>query len=147
MIRSFHLDGPFRFLVDAKHLLPTYKAFIPAGFPSPAEDYMMKALDLNDYLFDPPESTFGFFVSGESMAEVNIHSGDVVVVNTEAKRRKGQIVIAGINNEWAIKTLGEIDGKPCLISQNPSYPPLTLNEFDDFSVFGVVRGFIHKFKE
>ena len=107
----------------------------------------MKELDLNDYLLKPRESTFGFYVKGESMAEANIHTGDLVVVNTETERRMGQIVVAAINGEWAVKTLGQIEGKPFLLSQNPDFQPIAIKEFDDFQIFGVVKGFVHKFKE
>ncbi len=140
------LTGPFRFQLTVHSLLKTYLAPIPAGFPSPAEDYLMRELDFNELLLNPPESTFGFFVRGESMAEAGIHTNDILVVNTEAERQLGQIVVAGVNGDWAVKTLGAVGGSPALISHNPDYAPILLKEFDELVIFGVVRGFVRLFQ-
>jgi len=40
--------------------LPLYLAPVSAGFPSPAEDYLDRALDLNELLISNPAATFMF---------------------------------------------------------------------------------------
>ena len=40
---------------------------IEAGFPSPADDHLDVALDLNEYLIKHPSSTFYIYVKGDSM--------------------------------------------------------------------------------
>jgi len=50
-----------------KQELPLYLSRIKAGFPSPAEDYLDKKLDLNDHLIKHPASTFCVKVKGDSM--------------------------------------------------------------------------------
>ncbi len=45
--------------------LPLYEALVPAGFPSPADDYIDLKLDLNSYLVKRPCSTYYAKVSGD----------------------------------------------------------------------------------
>ena len=48
--------------------LPLYLSPVAAGFPSPAEDYIEKKLDLNEQLIRNPAATFFVRVDGDSMA-------------------------------------------------------------------------------
>lgn len=42
----------------SKVLLPLFTSKIPAGFPSPANDYIEKNLDLNELMIQNPAATF-----------------------------------------------------------------------------------------
>ena len=59
-------------------LIPLFEP-IPAGLPSPAEDYIDSALDLNDLVVQHPAATFFVRVKGHSMIDAGIESGDVLV--------------------------------------------------------------------
>ena len=54
--------------------LPLYLATVQAGFPSPADDYMDKRLDLNEHLIKHDAATFYCRVSGNSMEGADSHS-------------------------------------------------------------------------
>ena len=138
-----------KILYGSLPILRCFEPAIPAGFPSPAEDYIERPLDLNQILIQHPESTFSFRIVGESMAGVGIHSGDVVVVDRAEAPGAGKIVIAAINGEWTVKTLGMKDNKLFLLPENkhdPAFQPIPVHEFADFHVFGVVKHVIHSFK-
>lgn len=141
------LFGPFKFFFSGLTNLKIQPFPVQAGFPSPAEDYMMAELDLNELLLSPRESTFGFYVQGESMSEAGIHTGDILIVNTEADKRIGDNVVAGINNEWVVKTLGVYENQLALLSQNPDYGPIMIHEGDDVRIFGVARHVVHSFRK
>lgn len=141
------LHGPFKFFFSGLTSLKVQPFPVQAGFPSPAEDYMMAELDLNDLLLQPRESTFGFNVQGESMSEAGIHTGDILIVNTESDRRMGDIVVAGINNEWVVKTLGVCENQLVLLSQSPDFGPILIHEFDDVRIFGVAKAVVHTFRK
>ena len=64
-----------------KQSLPLYLSRIKAGFPSPAEDYLDKKLDLNEHLIKHPASTFFVKVKGDSMIGAGINSGDILIVD------------------------------------------------------------------
>lgn len=130
-------------------ILRCFEPAVPAGFPSPAEDYIEKPLDINAILINHPESTFAFRVTGESMVGVGIRSGDVVVVDREELPAPGKIVIASINGEFTIKLLAVRDNRYYLLPDNPqepAYKPILVQELVDFQVFGVVKHVIHSFK-
>jgi hypothetical protein len=47
-----------------------------AGFPSPADDYKERPLDLNGLVVPQPVSTYFMRVAGDSMIHTCIYSGD-----------------------------------------------------------------------
>jgi len=46
---------------------PLYFASVPAGFPSPADDYIDHDLDLNEHLIEHPAATYFVRACGNSM--------------------------------------------------------------------------------
>ncbi len=61
--------------------LPVYAFKVPAGFPSPADDYLECRIDLNEELIDHPHSTFILNVSGDSMIGAGIIPGGKLIVD------------------------------------------------------------------
>lgn len=59
--------------------LPLFASRVPAGFPSPADDYIDQRLDLNDHLINHPAATFFVRVSGDSMFGASLHDGDLLI--------------------------------------------------------------------
>lgn len=123
--------------------LPLGLTPVSAGFPSPAEDYEDKRLDINDYLVRNPVSTFYFPVQGDSMQGAEIFDGDILVVDRSVSPRHGHIVVAFINGERLVKRLHRQGGRVALVAEHPDYPTLELNEGAEFEIWGVVVG---KFK-
>ncbi len=117
--------------------LPFFSARVPAGFPSPADDYLDRSLDLNDLLVRHPSATFFVRVSGDSMTGAGIHSGDILVVDRTETARHGSIVIAALNGELTVKRLFREGGRVLLESENPAYAPIEVKEGMDFEVWGV----------
>jgi DNA polymerase V len=118
---------------------------IPAGFPSPADEYAESALDLNTYLVRNKTATFFFRVIGDSMTGANIHDGDLLVVDRSIGPRHGHIVLAVINNEYTVKRLHRLNGVIELHADNPAYPPLRFQENDEVQIWGVVTGAVSRF--
>ena len=58
-----------------------YICKVVAGFPSPADDYVEKSLDLNELLIKRPAATFFVRVEGDSMLDAGIHPDDILVVD------------------------------------------------------------------
>ncbi len=125
---------------------PLFAARIPAGFPSPADDYVDKGLDLNELLVRHPAATFFVRVSGDSMVGAGIHSGDVLVVDRAENARDRSVVIAALNGELTVKRFVREGGRVYLVSENPAYAPLEVTGEVGFEVWGVVVHVIHSFK-
>jgi len=55
--------------------LPLYSARVRAGFPSPADDFIEKAMDLNAHLIKHSSATFFVRAEGNSMVNAGIQDG------------------------------------------------------------------------
>lgn len=119
--------------------LDLYATPVKAGFPSPADDFVEKKLDLNDFLIKHPEATFFLRVSGESMKNVGINDGDLLIVDRSLEVSDGKIVVAAIDGEFTVKRVKKNNGDLYLVPENENYKPIKINESDEFQVFGVVK--------
>lgn len=124
--------------------LPEFLSKVSAGFPSPAEDYTDKKLDLNEHLVKRPSSTFFIRVSGESMKGAGIHDGDLLIVDRSAPVADNKVVIGVVNGEFTVKRIRRKGEKTFLLPENPAYKPIEITAEMDFSIWGVVVYTIHK---
>ena len=122
---------------------PLFLASVPAGFPSPADDYIEQKLDLNACLIKHPAATFFVRVSGDSMIGAGIHSGDILIVDRALEPADGSVAIARLDGELMVKRLRKRDGKFFLVADNPHYEPIEIGEDRDFGIWGVVTNVIH----
>ena len=113
-----------RAVSESDQATPLYLERISAGFPSPADDYIETALDLNTYLVRNPAATFMVRVSGDSMSGAGINDGDILVVDRSVRRRHGHIVVAFVDGERLVKRLYRHAGRVALVAENPKYPTL-----------------------
>ena len=118
--------------------LPYYDTRVQAGFPSPAEDHLEESLDLNTLVIDNPSATFFVRVAGESMREIGITDGDILIVDRSIESWDNRIVVAVIDSEFTIKRFTKRNGTVVLEAENPDYPSIRITEEMDFSVWGVV---------
>jgi len=124
---------------------PLYATSAPAGFPSPADDYVEKALDLNKHLIKNPTATYFVRVSGESMAEAGILDGDLLIVDRSAEPKNRNIVVAAINGELTVKRLRIRKGTVSLVPANKNFSPIEITEGSNLEIWGVVKHAIHSF--
>ena len=116
---------------------------IPAGFPSPADDYIENSLDLNEFLVKHPAATFFVKVTGDSMTGAGINSGDILIVDRSVNAVNGSIVIAVLNGEFTVKRFFRYGTVIQLVPENPAYSPIEVKPVSDFEVWGVVLHVIH----
>jgi len=64
-------------------------------------------------------------------------------VDRSLKPTAGKVVVASLNGELVVKRYGLVDGKPFLLSENPSYAPIPLSEDQELVIWGVVVHCIH----
>ena len=119
---------------------PYFLSHVQAGFPSPADDYMDRKLDLNEHLIKHPAATFYCRVSGHSMNGLGIFDGDTLIVDRAITPKNGDVVLAVLDGELTCKKL-DIQGKR-LLSANDKYPPIPIKEWAEFEVEGVVTSSI-----
>jgi len=123
--------------------LPIFLESVSAGFPSPADDYMEGKLDLNKYLIKNQSATFFVRVTGDSMINAGIYSGDILIVDRSLIPKDGSIVIAVIDSELLVKRMQYIKNKIYLSPENPKFEPIEITVEMNFEVWGVVTTVIH----
>lgn len=128
-----------KFTLDDQRLkLPLFGECVQAGFPSPADDWLEDAIDLNQHLVKNPAATFLMRVAGDSMKDAGILHGDVVAVDRSLQPKPGRIVVAAINGEFTIKRLSRMRGKLWLMPENADYQPIEITDDLEVVAVGVV---------
>jgi DNA polymerase V len=127
--------------------LPYIEASVPAGFPSPADDYLEMPLDLNDFLVGQNKAAiFLMRVAGDSMKEEGILDGDLLVVDRSAQPATGSIVVVAVNGEFTVKRLRRTSDGVWLEAANPRFRSIHVTAEDELHIFGVVRHAIHSLR-
>ena len=135
----------FYSIADAKlDTVPMYADAVPAGFPSPAEDYLDMDLNLHEFLIQNPAATFCVRAIGDSMVDANIQSWDVMVVDRALTPTNNDIVLAVLDGEFTVKHIKKNDKELYLMPANENFQPIKITEEMDFQVWGVVTFIIHK---
>ena len=153
--RARHASGPGEAIaVDplaletaSRHPGPIrFSAAVPAGFPSPADDYVQDTLDLNQHLIRQGHeaATFILRVEGWSMLGAGIHDGDEIVVDRALPPAEGKVVVAIVNGQLTIKRLRFREGRPVLVAENPHFKDRVLAEGEELQIWGVVTRVLHK---
>ena len=137
--------GAFCPFVEVKPLLlPMVQGKLSAGFPSPADDFAVKRLDLND-LITHPLATFFWKTSGRSMIEAGIDDGDILVVNRALTPVHRHIVVAQVDGDFTVKYLYKRNGRVKLQPANPTFPEISFKEGQQLIISGVVIFAIKRF--
>ncbi|WP_018108948.1 LexA family protein [Bacteroides propionicifaciens] len=124
--------------------LPLADAGIKAGFPSPAQDYMDIAIDLNQELVRHPSTTFYGRVRGDSMQDAHVFDGDILVIDKSLEPQSGDMAVCYIDGEFTIKYIEVTENRVSLIPANPLYPTINVTADQDLIIWGVVTYVIHK---
>ena len=78
---------------------------VSAGFPSPAEDYLDKQLDLNEWLIKHPAATFFVRVEGDLCATRASLRKMSLIVDRALEPSDGKIVVAVLDGEFTVNRI------------------------------------------
>ena len=127
-----------------KLLLPFHLNKVGAGFPSPATDYVEDDIDLNVHLIKNAPSTFLIRVQGKSMNEVDIHDGDLLVVDRSLDPKNFSTIIANVNEELVVKSFIKKNNQSFLSAGSKKLEDkISLAENSEIFIWGVVTYVIH----
>ncbi|WP_235921038.1 LexA family protein [Foetidibacter luteolus] len=122
--------------------IPLLDIGVPAGFPSPAADYVENRINVNDFLIKHPESTFIIRCTGDSMINAFIPPQAYLIVDKSLTAKNGDIVLAVVNGEFTVKYLVKNDHKCWLRAANSKFKDLEITPEMNMSVWGVVTSII-----
>lgn len=134
----------FKVDTDSSLPLPYADGGIHAGFPSPAQDYMELAIDLNKELIKHPASTFYGRVVGDSMKDEGIEEGDILVIDKSLELMDDDLAVCFIDGEFTVKRVRLEPRAAWLVPSNTNYPPIKVTKDNEFMVWGIVTYTIKK---
>jgi DNA polymerase V len=125
----------------------SYDFQVPAGFPSPAMDYMQERIDLNKEFIPHPLSTFIIECSGYSMINAFIPPRARLIVDRSITAKNGDIVLAVLNGEFTVKFLKKNQYKCWLVPANSKFKEIEITAEMDMQIWGVVTNIITTVKD
>ena len=108
--------------------IPLAAEKVAAGFPSPAQDFVDKTLDMNEHLISNEAATFIVKVASLSMRDAGIEIDDELVVDRSLEAKHEDIVIALIDNEFTVKRLMIEGNYRWLKAENPDCSNIYLRD-------------------
>lgn len=129
--------------------LPYYDISVVAGFPVPLDnDERSQEIDILSMLCPHPEASYLIRVSGNSMIDAGVLSGDIVIVDKSNRNPSPhEIAMCELNGEYTLKHFILEEGQGWLVPANPEYPKIRITTDDDFCVWGTVTYIIHKARD
>jgi repressor LexA len=116
---------------------------VPAGLPVTTLDAGVEQMTIDRYLIQEPGQTVLIRVKGDSMINAGIHSGDIAVVERRQDAQVGEQVVAVVDDQFTLKTLGRDRGGYCLLPANPEFDVIRPN--GKLEIFGVVVGLVRRY--
>jgi len=138
------IDPPVPLEKRTSRPIPLSSGTVQAGFPSPADDYAEKSIDLNEQLVRNPTSTFFVRARGDSMKDAGITSGDILVVDKSIPAANRHIVVAMLDGDFTVKRLRRRNNRVFLESGNQEFPPREITPDQELVIWGVVTFVIHQ---
>lgn len=150
--RGYHPELPGHAVPAGSALplsLPYYDISVVAGFPVPLDnDERSQDIDILSMLCPHPEASYLIRVSGNSMIDAGVLSGDIVIVDKSNRNpTPHEIAMCELNGEYTLKHFVLEEGQGWLVPANPEYPRIRITPDDDFSVWGTVTYIIHKARD
>lgn len=124
--------------IATKLVLPFVCEGISAGFPSPADDFLDTGIDLNKELIKHPSATFYGRVKGDSMKDLGIHNGDLLVIDRSVEPLNGKIAVCFIDGEFTVKQIQLTKDGCWLLPANEKYKPIKVDGNSHFLIWGIV---------
>ena len=144
--REFFSDVSSISLVDPSVRMEITAAIekVSAGFPSPAQDYIDKKIDMNEHLISNECATFIVKVGSLSMKNAGIDIDDELIVDRSLDAKHDDIVVALIDNDFTVKRLKIEPQGSWLKAENPDYEDIHLLDGQQLIIWGVVTFILKK---
>jgi len=107
-----------------------------SGFETSAIEYTELDLTLNQLLMENPDATFIGRASGNSMVDVGIFDGDLLIIDRKVEITQNSVIVANYNGGFVCKLL-DIQKRE-LVSASKDYDAVYISPNDEFQIEGVV---------
>lgn len=117
-------------------LSPTSMSCSLTSWESPAAEYVELGVSLDSILVNNPNATYLAYANGDSMENVGIYNGDLLVIDRKPQAQHLDTVIVSLNGAFMCKIIDV--RQRLLLSANATYAPIPIHSEDTFSIEGVV---------
>ena len=112
---------------------------VRAGLPEPIPEDDFEVLTIDDYLVQEPNRTFLARVKGDSMKDVGLLDGDMVVVQKNCPTKLDDIVVAVVDGQVTVKHLRQDPSSSFYLqAANAAYADIVPES--ELEILGVVVG-------
>lgn len=133
------------FRLKPRHLdLKRIRPLQTTGFASPATTHFKRALDINDLVIKHPEATYFMIMTTHAMKDMDIPKGCFLVVDSAEEVYDEAVIVTWVEGGYRVRQVKLYDQLIVLYAAHPDYPPLYVNEFDEYEYFGVVTFTINR---
>ncbi len=116
---------------------------VTAGLPATVEEELADTVNLDDLLIKNRASTYMLEVDGDSMIDVHIEKGDMVLVERANQARDMDIVIAEVDGEYTMKYFRKKGDRAWLEPANQNYRPIYPEH--SLNVIAILKAVIRKY--
>ena len=116
---------------------------VAAGKPITAIENLEGHITLDRNLFRG-EGLFTLRIKGESMKDIGVLDGDIVIVQQQSTADNGEVVVAIIEGEATLKRYIKKDTEVILRAENPEYEDLVISSDRDIWIAGKMVGMMRK---
>jgi len=117
---------------------------VAAGEPILAAENVESTLNV-DAGFVPSGDVFALQVQGDSMRNVGIMDGDIVLARHQTSAQQGEIVVAVIEEEATVKRYYQDGHNVRLMPENEAYQPIVVHDPESFRIAGKIVGLMRRF--
>lgn len=111
---------------------------VAAGSPILSEENIEGKILIDYSLIKNSYGCFALKVQGDSMTDIGIFDGDLVIVNPHQSVNYGDLVVARLDGEITVKILDMINQEVFLIPKNKNYKPIKVTGNENFHIVGNV---------
>ena len=115
---------------------------VAAGQPLLAVENIEEYFPLPQRYLELGKTTFMLKVKGDSMINVGIYDGDILIVEKKETARNGEIVVCLVDDSATVKRFYKENGHYRLQPENDSMDPIIV---DEVSIIGKVTGLFRSF--
>ncbi|HFB66735.1 MAG TPA: transcriptional repressor LexA [Aeromonadales bacterium] len=137
-----HADTPrgIQILEAEENQLPLIGS-VAAGMPIEAIENIERFITIPEVIAHR-KPAYLLRVRGDSMINEGILDGDLIAVQRVNTASRGEIIVARIEDEVTVKTLGSHNGMPALLPANDDYSPIMIENPEQFHIEGKFVGLI-----
>lgn len=115
---------------------------VAAGQPITAIQDIVGYVSYSGFRGDPSE-LFALNVQGDSMINIGMLDGDIIIVRQSPVARNGQLVVAMVDDSATVKRFYKEDGHFRLQPENDTMAPMF---FDEVTILGIVVASIRQYE-